>query len=291
MAIQNPREIHNGQVTESTTEPPRADGQPNTHVQVIKRKKLLYIMLYYNGKEASGGEQCRCAANYKTERIMRGGSFNMFDTDILKNVEVQQFQIYKIKDFQETWTKVYKLANQDNYTLQEVHIFAHGGHNVFYLKGENFTYDLVANLEVLPFSKTGALVLHTCRGGRFEDNNKDDYGNLTSNQCIARVFSEHLKTKVIGQMTYSLFNPVTSLGGTKYYNMEYLRRGLTLGLSNLVLWSYKIGNAPKSAHGDQPDYQALADGQLWTARVFENGNNGLYTYGKDVFNAHDLKYI
>lgn len=293
MSTQNPTKLHDGKITETTTEPPRADGQPNTHVQVIKRKKLLYIMLYYYGAEAGGGQQFKLASGFKSYRLQYG-DFNILDLDPLKepikNREVKQFTFYKIKDFKEAWTKIYDLANQDQYYLQEVHLLGHGGHDVLYFKNESFTYELVKTLEVLPFTDTGALVLHACRSGRYEDNKKDDENNINEN-CIARAFSTHLKVKVIGQMTFSLFNPVTSLDGVKYFDYEIARRGLSIIAPNLVLWAYRIGNAVKSKHGQESDYNTLSEGQLFPARVFYPDGRTIYNVGKDMFNDSDLKYI
>lgn len=289
MAIQNPRELHNGQVTESITEPPRADGQPNTHHQIIKRKKLLYIILYYWGDGASGKYQMKNSGAFKANRL-RYGNFSGFSTSPPKDREVKLFEIYQNKDFQETWTKVYNLANQDNYTLQEVHIFAHGAHNSLYMYGETFTIDLVKTLETLPFGKTGALVLHTCRGGRYEDNSENDERDA-SEKCIARAFAEHLNIKVIGQMTGANFTIAFSLEDCKYCNFEFVRRMLSVGASNAILWGYKMGTEIKRRDGDKPDYQILADGQLWSARVFYGDGREIYSIGKDMFNDSDLKYI
>lgn len=289
MAVQNPSARHNDRITNITTLPTKQDGQPNTQQQIIKRKKPLYVVMYYTGK---GGAQMQRAANNKAMRLKQADGSHPTNRDYRV---IEQFDFLLVKDFKTIWTTIYnKTSTPDaNYILHEIHIFGHSLPNFLQLRGSAEIIDdaVVKTLEPLNWHPTkGALVLHSCRSGRFED--QDDKKLKLERFCIARSFSTAQQTKVIGQMTYAKFNVITSLDSVKYYS-PMINHALVdwANVGNIVLWAYKTGNSVQSIHGNTAEYKVLADEQLWPCRVFNKGIDQAYNYGRDQFNEADLTYI
>lgn len=282
MAIQNPRELHNGQVTESTTEPPRADGQPNTHVQQITRIKDLYVIIPYikpsdkSFIKAGQNKQYRLKQQYpKAESWYR--------------------EYTNIDDFKKIWTDLYNAVNAEKkkYNLCEVHLFGHSGQDSLYFLDNALHYSQVKNLEVLNWHKSkGAFVMHTCRSGRHEDNtNKQEKMKKIS---IAKEFSIYQDTKVIGQMTYANFTSIIrGFESAKNRGHTGVNFGIVdiLKADKLVLWGYRSGERVRERYQDDPEYQLLADGQLWPSRGFIKGKALPRNVGREMYEEQDLNYI
>lgn len=113
-------------------------------------------------------------------------------------------------EFKQEWTKLYnELTSPETscqYALWQIHYFGHGGHDALYLqgKGNNIHFNDQDNMEVLPWHlNEGIFVLHSCRGGAYEDTYDNDM--IKQQICLAKTISEKQKTRCLGQVTYGNF--------------------------------------------------------------------------------------
>ncbi|OCG47149.1 hypothetical protein A9G35_04140 [Gilliamella sp. Choc5-1] len=113
-------------------------------------------------------------------------------------------------EFKQEWTKLYnELTSPETscqYALWQIHYFGHGGHDALYLqgKGNNIHFNDQDNMEVLPWHPNeGIFVLHSCRGGAYEDTCDKDM--IEQQICLAKTISEKQKTRCLGQVTYGNF--------------------------------------------------------------------------------------
>ena len=126
--------------------------------------KPLFILFAFGG---GGAADFLKAANNKQRRLLK--KYPDAEIRIIKGFEHPS-------EFKEEWTKLYNELTQTEtackYALWQIHYFGHGGNDALYLKGEgnNIYFSEEENMEPLPWHPNqGILVLHSCRGGAFED--------------------------------------------------------------------------------------------------------------------------
>jgi len=283
----------NNQVTTASTQPPKEDGGPNEHKQIIKRKKL-YILSYYS---KSGEDTFKRAARFKKKRLQEKYSDAVYWVKSFTSVE----------DFKKVWKEVYQATTGEKalYFLVEFHYFGHSSPHFFYFLGGKFGIEDIPQIEILTFdAQDGALILHSCLSSMYEEQkqNTQYLPNIKKEQdkksCIAHSFANYLKVKTIGQVVKANFNTGDTEDDFKYRSYSWYNKVKVdwVGKENLVLWGYNAGKAVDSKHlgsKETIEHSLLADYQLFPARGFEKDGNE--TVGRivqsDVFNALDLKYI
>ncbi|HCL5253552.1 TPA: hypothetical protein N2G30_003736 [Salmonella enterica] len=301
--------------TTATTLPGREDGQPNVKEVAITRTKPLCVIIAYAWH---GGKTIMKAANFKKKHLLE--KFPSADIDIETVISPE--------DFKSVWTNIYEKTTEKTkgglhkYDLYEVHFLGHGAPDRLYLKGVDYTVDMVEKLEILPWHKDyGILVLHACRTGRMFENEKGEHDNNA--KCIASEFSKYQNTKVIGQMVHATFNTKHSHIIQTGMELGYTQEGQTVLLpsyrtfkdeidfkyrdyslansinidilqeNDVVLWAYKAGSNVANLYGKDSEYAKLSDMQIWPCRLFINGESQdeQRIVGADVFNSNDLEYM
>lgn len=259
--------------------------EPYVHHVIISRTKRYDAMIAYGGH---GGAEMLKAAEFKRKRLLEKDPDSVIPAP--KIFRSQQ-------EFKDIWTSIFndlQLRNKSGmytYELYEIHIIAHSNSDFIIIKeGEHITEEVVKTLEKLRWHpQNGYLVLHSCRSGRFED---DDIIERDSKECIARSFSKFHETNVIGQMVFASYNSIIHSSEIRYREManDYVEVDI-LGSKNLVLWGYKSGNKIKKHYSKQEEFSALNDGQIWPCRKFRNGEEYNRHVAPEKFNFDDLTFI
>lgn len=175
------------------------NGEVATEEVILKNVPTpLFVLFAYGGRGAPDFEK---AAIHKRSRLLI--KYPDAEVRIIKKF------LYP-KEFKAEWTKLYnELTNSETackYALWQVHYFGHGGPDKLNLKGEgNYIYfNEEDNMERLPWHPNeGIMVLHSCRGGAYEDLEKKELRK--AQMCLAKVISEKQKTRCLGQVTYASF--------------------------------------------------------------------------------------
>ncbi|MWP48004.1 caspase family protein [Gilliamella sp. Pas-s27] len=158
----------------------------------------LFVLFAYGGDGAADFEK---AATNKKKRLEK--KYPDAEIRIIKGF------LYP-NEFKKEWTKLYNELTPPEtscqYDLWQIHYFGHGGHDALYLKGKGneIHFNDQDNMEVLPWHPhEGIFVLHSCRGGAYEDTYDKDM--IEQQICLAKTISEKQKTRCLGQVTYGNF--------------------------------------------------------------------------------------
>ena len=178
--------------------------------QVIVKKppKPLFVLFAYGvNRNGSGDRSFLYAAEFKKERLEKK----------YPNAEIRIIKWFKYPShFKAEWAKLYKeLTNPETankYALWQIHYFGHGGNNSLYLeheggiKGANseIFFNKSDNMARLPWHPDkGIFVLHSCRGGAYEDSH--DQTLINAKICLANIISKQQNTRCLGQTIYANF--------------------------------------------------------------------------------------
>ena len=159
--------------------------------------KPLFILFAFGG---GGAADFLKAANNKQRRLLK--KYPDAEIRIIKGFEHPS-------EFKEEWTKLYNELTQTEtackYALWQIHYFGHGGEDyLIFRHSAKVFFNKEDNMEPLPWHPNqGILVLHSCRGGAFEDT--CDKEKIKQQICLAKVISEQQKTRCLGQVTYGNF--------------------------------------------------------------------------------------
>lgn len=269
-------------VTKKTSD----SGEPNVIQVAITRPVPYYVMIAYGGH---GGAEMLKAAEFKKKRLEM----------LYPKGKVTEPKIFKsLKEFEKIWTDIFydicKLnkSGQPTYDLHEIHIFAHSNPDRISIRQEeHITAEVVETLENLIWNpEKGHLVLHSCRSGRYED---DDLEKRKSKECIARAFSRHEPSAcVIGQMVYASFNYAPDPEDGKFRATFNDKVAIDwLGKRELVLWGYRSGGKVEDRYSKDKEYAILYGGQLWPCRKYRNGAELERKVESGKFNDDDLNFI
>ncbi|MCX8601621.1 MULTISPECIES: hypothetical protein [unclassified Gilliamella] len=175
-----------------------------------KEPTPLFVLFAYGGRGAPDFEK---AAKHKRSRLLK----KYPDAE----VRIIEGFLYP-NEFKAEWTKLYnELTNSETackYALWQVHYFGHGGPDKLSLKGEgnDIYFNEKDNMELLPWHPNeGIMVLHSCRGGAYEDLEKEK--QRKAQKCLANVISMQQETRCLGQVTYASF-----AGNIGEYNDNYI---------------------------------------------------------------------
>ncbi|MGY6027432.1 hypothetical protein [Phytobacter sp. AG2a] len=265
----------------------KTEGNENVNIKkvAITRPKRYDIMIAYGGH---GGPEMLKAAEFKKKRLQI-----LYPTGVIPEPKIFKSR----QEFLDIWKKTHEELGERNksglpkYDLHEIHIFAHSNPDHITIKeGEHIDSEIIKSLEKLDWNQEkGHLVLHSCRSGRHEN---DDKKIRNSKECIARTFSENQKTYVIGQMVYASFNYGPNPEDWKY--RETLNDKIAIdifGKQELVLWGYKSGDAVKNRYSKDKEYGVLSGGQIWPCRKYRDGQEIVRTVSSHAFNYDDLTFI
>lgn len=178
----------------------------NVAVKEITLKNLpkpLFVLFAYGGKTGRHGFEL--AADYKKRRLQKK----------YPEAEIRIITGFKYPShFKEEWTKLYnELTNPETaskYALWQVHYFGHGGNDSINLEHEGgikeaknkIFFNDEDNMECLPWHPyEGIFVLHSCRGGAYEDSFDDQM--IKKQICLAKRISERQETRCLGQTIYA----------------------------------------------------------------------------------------
>lgn len=215
----------------------------------------LFVLFAYGGTGAKDFEK---AAKHKRSRLLK--KYPDAEVRIIKGF------IYP-KEFKAEWTKLYnELTNSETackYALWQVHYFGHGSPDKLNLKGKgnDIYFNKADNMELLPWHPNeGIMVLHSCRGGAYEDLEDETLRN--TQMCLANVISMQQKTRCLGQVTYANFAgnvdeyanilvatssqgmipaPYPSLDSASYkYRPERKLNNVLLYITSCALWGYAL---------------------------------------------------
>ena len=165
--------------------------------------KPLFVLFAYGGKNGRLGFEL--AADYKKRRLQKK----------YPEAEIRIITGFKYPShFKAEWTKLYnELTNPEtagNYALWQVHYFGHGAYNALNLEPEGgvdgaksqIFFNDEDNMERLPWQEhEGIFVLHSCRGGAYEDSFDDK--KIKAQICLAKTISMKQKTRCLGQTIYA----------------------------------------------------------------------------------------
>ena len=165
----------------------------------------LFVLFAYGGKNGRLGFEL--AAEYKKRRLKKK----------YPEAEIRIITGFKYPShFKAEWTKLYnELTNPEtagNYALWQVHFFGHGAYNALNLEPEGgiknaknqIFFNDEDNMERLPWQKEqGIFVLHSCRGGAYEDSFDDI--KIKAQICLAKTISTQQETRCLGQTIYANF--------------------------------------------------------------------------------------
>lgn len=146
-----------------------------------------------------------------------GGAFGFWGAALHKRerlkIKYPHAEIRVIRGFQypsqfkSEWTKLYNelTATTCKYALWEIHYFGHGQHDKLnFRESENIFFNDEENMERLPWHPyQGIFVLHSCRGGAYEDTCDKD--QIDEQICLAKAISEQQETRCLGQVTYASY--------------------------------------------------------------------------------------
>ena len=281
--------------------------------QVIVKKppKPLFVLFAYGG---GGAKEMKLAADYKKTRLQKK----------YPNAEIRVISGFQHpSDFKAEWTKLYneltKPATANKYSLWQIHYFGHGDYeSLALLNHQHIYFNEKDNMERLPWNpEKGIFVLHSCRGGAYEDTCNQT--RIEKRDCIANTISFQQKTRCLGQVIYANF--CVNLGSVfsttaeedaakfKYRGNRYINYGLSKTGSIRVLWGYALltGDTYDKMLANEKKYlikirrpYSIADWarilgpekQIMPCRIFNNGT--LVHKGRvecDYFNKEDLEYI
>ena len=230
----------------------------NIAVQEVVLKNVptpLFVLFAYGGTGASDFEK---AAKHKRLRLLK--KYPDAEVRIIKGF------LYP-NEFKAEWTKLYnELTNSETaykYALWQVHYFGHGGPDKLNLKGDgnDIYFKKEDNMERLPWHPNeGIMVLHSCRGGAYEDLEEETQRN--AQKCLANVISKQQETRCLGQVTYANFAanvdecnnilvatssqgmipaPTPSLDSASYkYRPERKLNSVLLYITSCALWGYAL---------------------------------------------------
>ena len=297
-------------------------------VIVEKMPQPLFVLFAYGG---SGSWEFRLAANYKSLRLKKE----------YPNAEIRIIREFKYpSEFKAEWTKLYnELTNPETaskYALWQIHYFGHGGNNSLYLKKQNDNSEIFFNdkdnMERLPWHPhEGIFVLHSCRGGAYEDSCNQKM--INAKICLANTISDKQKTRCLGQTIYANFaidvmkidnySPDANLYSFvfesettaeedaerfKYRPDRYISSFYSNTPIDRVLWGYALltgktktkmmknkKNYEKAIKKPYPIYEEIKKlspkNQILPCRVFNRGVLEERIVEVDVFNPNDLEYI
>ena len=297
-------------------------------VIVEKMPQPLFVLFAYGG---SGFWEFLLAANYKSLRLEKE----------YPNAEIRIIREFKYpSEFKAEWTKLYnELTNPETaskYALWQIHYFGHGGNNSLYLKKQNDNSEIFFNdkdnMERLPWHPhEGIFVLHSCRGGAYEDSCNQKM--INAKICLANTISDKQKTRCLGQTIYANFaidvmkidnySPDANLYSFvfesettaeedaerfKYRPDRYISSFYSNTPIDRVLWGYALltgktktkmmknkKNYEKAIKKPYPIYEEIKKlspkNQILPCRVFNRGVLEERIVEVDVFNQNDLEYI
>ena len=163
---------------------------------VKKPPKPLFVLFAYGGGGSSSFES---AAKFKKRRLEKK----------YRNAEIRIIKGFKYPShFKAEWTKLYKELTKpettSKYSLWEIHYFGHGAPESLNFKENTKIYFNGDIKERLPWHPDkGIFVLHSCRGGAYEDTeNKDKINNQI---CLAKTISEKQQIRCLGQTIFASF--------------------------------------------------------------------------------------
>ena len=178
----------------------------NTVINKINLKNVripLFVLFAYGG---NGAANFLRAAEFKKQRLEL--KYPNAEIRIIKGFEYPP-------QFKAEWTKLYKElttpATANKYALWQVHYFGHGGEDYLnfrvYNNNDRIHFNKADNMERLPWHQNkGIFVLHSCRGGAYEDTL--DEKKIKNQICLAKTISESQKTRCLGQVTFASFTRV-----------------------------------------------------------------------------------
>ena len=304
-------------------------GQVALQEAIIKiPPKPLFVLFAFGG---GGALSFELAAYYKKRRLQKK----------YPNAEIRIIRGFKYpSEFKAEWTKLYnELTNPETaskYALWQIHYFGHGGNNSLYLKKQNDNSEIFFNdkdnMERLPWHPhEGIFVLHSCRGGAYEDSCNSDM--IKEKICLAKTISKLQKTRCLGQTIYAnfaidvikidnyspdanlysfVFEPETTAEEDakrfKYRPDRYISSFYSNTPIDRVLWGYALltgktktkmmknkKNYEKAIEEPYPIYEEIKKlspkNQILPCRVFNRGVLEERIVEVDVFNQNDLKYI
>jgi len=193
----------------------------NSYEFELKKQTYLYFAIYYKEED----DAFKLAANTWKNNIMSN-----------KNKDIHFFidkEVETENDFKNAWKVLYKEATDKNMIVLEGRIFSHASKTdetetdglefapdlTNQAIGSTLEYEEIKNLEVLPWSKSGQLILHGCNTGL-------ERGGWSP----AQIFCNSQNVTTIGQAGYAYFSEK---------DIEYIEfNGLSQGES-LFLWAYE----------------------------------------------------
>lgn len=303
-----PQSADNKAETGQTT-PGTSSTKPENVVSQCISEKIPYFMMmaYHNPNKPSKSKSFEVAAEFKKKRLEQRYPKAIIDHD---------YKVTYAADFIRTLNGINeKIKSCPNYLLKEIHFFGHSNYDNLYFLGDgnDLTYEKLKELNPLPWDSgysDAALVLHSCRSSRFEDQSKQN--DKDSKKCIANALSEHLKARVVGQVTYATNNTGKTLSDWKYRNSSLTNSWeidwFTMN-PDIVLWGYAAGTSTEYNYGETEEYQkfvtyktrylrgmrtykvAESNNQIWPCRAFQPGKTFERIVEKDQFNRFDLIYI
>lgn len=273
----------NATTTEENSQDPN-----HLKVQCITRKIPYFVMIaYYKSFDEDETRAFIAAAEFKKKRLQE--QYPNAYIDEVKRVTTSD-------DFIKAWNEINTFLTGPlmQYDLREVHFF---GHSSF--KDLNFYLSEIKGNDVdvipkLPWSKTlgaSALVLHSCRSSRYEEQKGEA---LASKKCIANDLSKSQRVRVVGQVVYATNNTGDTVGEWKYRNSSltnYWELDWFDINPNVVLWGYRAGLSVWWYYSSDNEYKNLSDSQIWPCRGFIAGKEHPRIVRADVFNDFDLTYI
>ncbi|RUS67392.1 hypothetical protein CUZ56_01337 [Saezia sanguinis] len=293
--------------TGQTTPGTNSTKPENVISQCISEKLPYFVMMAYHDPDKPGkSEAFRVAAEFKKKRLKQ-----IYPKAI---IDVED-KVTHTADFISILNGIgEKIKNCPNYLLKEVHFFGHSNFDMlfFHGKGDNLTYGKLKELNPLPWDNDyldAALVLHSCRSSRFEDQEEDK--DIRAEKCIANALSKHLNAKVVGQVTFATNNTGKTVNDWKYRNSALKNQWeidwFTMN-PNIVLWAYAAGTSVQATHGNSEEYKKFltyqthyirgvryttseSNNQIWPCRAFQPGRTFERVVEKDKFNRFDLIYI
>ena len=304
-------------------------GQVALQEAIIKiPPKPLFVLFAFGG---GGWLSFELAAYYKKRRLQK--KYPEAEIRIIKEFKYPS-------EFKAEWTKLYnELTNPETaskYALWQIHYFGHGGNNSLYLKKQNDNSEIFFNdkdnMERLPWHPhEGIFVLHSCRGGAYEDSCDSDM--IEEKICLANTISDKQKTRCLGQTIYANFaidvmkidnySPDANLYSFvfesettaeedaerfKYRPDRYISSFYSNTPIDRVLWGYALltgqtktkmmknkKNYEEAIKKPYPIYEEIKKlgpkNQILPCRVFNRGVLEERIVEVDVFNPNDLEYI
>ena len=308
-------------------------GQVALQEAIIKiPPKPLFVLFAFGG---GGGFSFELAAYYKKRRLQK--KYPEAEIRIIKEFKYPS-------EFKAEWTKLYnELTNPETaskYALWQIHYFGHGGNNSLYLEREGgiegannqIFFNDEDNMECLPWHPhEGIFVLHSCRGGAYEDSCNQKM--INAKICLANTISDKQKTRCLGQTIYAnfaidvmkidnyspdanlysfAFEPETTAEEDaerfRYRSDRYINSFYSNTPIDRVLWGYALltgqtktkmmknkKNYEETLKEPYPIYEEIKKlspkNQILPCRVFNRGELEERIVEVDVFNHNDMEYI